>query len=80
MRSCENQLASADLVCLTDADRMITWTLARPPIDHVCGGVPAGSKLTSGIVTGWEGRQGGVRLSDHSAVVAEVRLSKSTGR
>jgi len=73
-----NQLARADLVCLTDADRMIPGTLGRPPIDHVCVAVPTGSNLTSEIVTGWEGRQGDARLSDHSAVVAEMRLSQST--
>lgn len=71
------QLAGADLVCLTDADQMTPGTLANPPIDHVCVGVPDGSHLTSRFVTGWEGHQDGIRLSDHSAIVAEMTLRKT---
>jgi endonuclease/exonuclease/phosphatase family metal-dependent hydrolase len=71
-----NQLSAADLVCLSDADEMRSWTLANPPIDHVCVGVPAGSQLKSRLVTGWEGAQSGIRLSDHSAVVAEMRIRR----
>ena len=67
-----NELAGADLVCLTDADRMIPGTLARPPIDHVCVGVPAGSKLTSELVTGWEGGQGGVRLRARDEITSRL--------
>lgn len=73
-----SQVAMADLVCLTDADRMIPGTLTRPPIDQCVCGDPTGSELTSEIVTGWEGRQDGVGLSDHFAVGAEMRLSQST--
>jgi hypothetical protein len=72
------QLVGADLVCLTDADDISPGTLVNPPIDHVCVGVPAGKYLVSKVVTGWEGTQGGVRLSDHSAVVAEMSLSRGT--
>lgn len=69
------QLVGADLLCRTDADEISPGTFVNPPIDHVCVGVPAGKYLVSNIVIGWEGTQGGVRLSDHSAVVAEMSLS-----
>lgn len=72
------QLSAADLVCLTDVDEMSPGTLANPPIDHVCVGIPASSQLASKIVTGWEGKQNGVRLSDHSAVIAEMTVRTVT--
>jgi len=69
------QLSDAGLTCLTDADVMTPGLFKHPPIDHLCVGAPVGSRLLSTVLNGWEGTQDGVRLSDHSAVVAEVQFS-----
>jgi len=44
--------------------------LAKPHIDHIC--VPEVWAERSRVVDGWPGTVGGVRLSDHSAVVIEI--------
>jgi endonuclease/exonuclease/phosphatase family metal-dependent hydrolase len=65
-------LAGAGLVCVTETDRIPAALLRHPPIDHVC----LSERIAGGarVVDGWEGEdRDGVRLSDHSALMVEVR-------
>ncbi len=68
-------LASADLTCLTETDRIPNGQLAYPPIDHVCAAAPAGRHLDS-RAEGWEKIDAdGVALTDHSGVAATITFS-----
>lgn len=72
-------LRAADLVCLTSTDRVPSGTLAHPPIDHIC--VSASLADGAAVVDAWEGTTpDGTRLSDHSALVVELRPAKAGGR
>ncbi|MDT4929987.1 MAG: hypothetical protein QOF92_2854 [Pseudonocardiales bacterium] len=67
-------LASAGLDCLTQTGNIPEGELDFPPIDHVCAAAPAGHRLES-TVHGWrKADRDGMVLSDHSGVVAEIRL------
>lgn len=66
------ELASADLRCLTTTDAFPERMLTFPPIDHVCVSPGAGLDLDV-EVEGWDNIVDGVRLSDHSGVLAALR-------
>jgi endonuclease/exonuclease/phosphatase family metal-dependent hydrolase len=65
-------LEAADLVCVTDADRVPGGWLVHGPIDHIC--VSATLAAGARVAAAWEGVDGeGVHLSDHSGLVVETR-------
>jgi hypothetical protein len=63
-------LRQSGLVCVTSHERIPPGELERPLIDHIC--LPEAWAQRSKVVEAWPGTVGGVRLSDHSAVVVEV--------
>ena len=64
-------LANAGLACVTHTEQMPSGKLAEPHIDHIC--VPEAWAQRAQVVEAWPGTIDGVRLSDHSAIVVEVR-------
>lgn len=65
-------LRAADLVCLTFTDRVPDGWLEHPPIDHICVSAPL--RVGAAVVDAWDGTTSeGIRLSDHSALVVELR-------
>ncbi len=67
-------LASADLDCLTETERIPTGQLDFPPIDHVCAAPPTGHTLRA-RAEGWpKTTPDGVVLTDHSGVVATITV------
>ncbi len=65
-------LAKSGLFCATETERLPPGWLQHPPIDHVA--VPAVWEPRTGVVAAWEGTAAdGVKLSDHSGLVVEVR-------
>jgi hypothetical protein len=63
-------LRQSGLVCVTSHERIPPGELEKPLIDHIC--LPEAWAQRSKVVEAWPGTVGGVRLSDHSAVVVEV--------
>ena len=60
------------LFCATETERVPSGALRDPPIDHVA--VPACWEGRTTVAAAWEGRApDGVKLSDHSGLVVEVR-------
>jgi len=71
-------LAMAGLVCLTETERFSPGQLRASPIDHICASPGSGRRIRS-QVEGWERTDDdGVRLSDHSGVLATI-VSKNQG-
>lgn len=71
-----DELSKARIACLTTTDRFDRSVLLHPPIDHVCAGAGAGAALQAEVL-GWNRDVGGVRLSDHGGVLAEVTIRAS---
>lgn len=67
----EEGLAHAGLACVTHTERVPSGKLAEPHIDHVC--LPHSWAERAQVVDAWPGTIDRERLSDHSAIVVEVR-------
>lgn len=67
----EEGLANAGLACVTHTERVPPGKLVEPHIDHVC--LPHSWAERASVVDAWPGTIDGVRLSDHSAILVEVR-------
>jgi hypothetical protein len=63
-------LGAAGLACVTRTEHVPPGLLHHPNIDHIA--VPAAWAALSRVVGAWPGTVGGVRLSDHGAVVVEI--------
>jgi hypothetical protein len=59
-------LRAADLTCLTQNKTREVLHLSRATIDHLC--VSPSLAAQSHTITAWEGRIGGVRVSDHNGI------------
>jgi hypothetical protein len=70
-------LDGAGLVCVTAEPNRPADRVAYPFIDHLCLQRPLAPQAA--VVDAWEGRVDGVKLSDHSAVVVEIRTGGRTG-
>jgi endonuclease/exonuclease/phosphatase family metal-dependent hydrolase len=69
-------LDMADLACLTETERFSPGQLRASPIDHICASPRSGRRICS-QVEGWERiDDGGVRLSDHSGVLAAIECKE----
>jgi hypothetical protein len=64
-------LSAAGLACVTRSEDIPPGKLNTPHIDHIC--VPLEWAERASVVEAWPGTIDGVRLSDHSAIVVEVR-------
>lgn len=60
------------LICCTEYNSIPRGLLAHPPIDHVL--ISENLAVDSRVAAAWEGKaSNGVRLSDHSGLVVELR-------
>jgi hypothetical protein len=67
-------LAGADLVCVTETERVPIGLLRHGPIDHICISRRLAHNAT--VVEAWEGAdKDGNRLSDHTGVVVAISES-----
>lgn len=65
-------LAKNGLFCATETERLRPGLLRYPPIDHVA--VPAAWEGRTDVIAAWEGTTvDGLKLSDHSGLVVELR-------
>jgi endonuclease/exonuclease/phosphatase family metal-dependent hydrolase len=65
-------LAAAGLVCLTETDRIPPGKLRHPPIDHIAVSARISTPVS---IDAWERTDAdGVRLSDHSGLVATLQV------
>jgi endonuclease/exonuclease/phosphatase family metal-dependent hydrolase len=60
-----------ELTCVTSTDRIPNDSLRHAPIDHVL--LSDDLAVRCNVVAAWEGAGNGVRLSDHSGLIVEVR-------
>lgn len=68
------ELTKASLECLTEAEQFAAGLLTYPPIDHICLSAPAGRGFEA-AVEGWnKTTPDGSVLSDHSGVLADIRI------
>ena len=66
-------LKEASLVCATETERVPAGLLEHGPIDHICVSERFARGAT--VVDAWPGNdEDGLRLSDHSGLVVEIRL------
>ena len=61
------------LACVTHTEQMPSGKLVEPHIDHIC--LPHSWAERAQVVDAWPGTIDWERLSDHSAIVVEVRAS-----
>lgn len=73
------QLARADLHCLTTTDRFSPDVLQHPPIDHVCAAPGQGRSITTSA-HGWSNVVEGVSLSDHGGTLVSLDVDELDGR
>jgi endonuclease/exonuclease/phosphatase family metal-dependent hydrolase len=68
-------LSSASLECLTETEKFGPGVLTNPPIDHICVSPPSEHRVDA-TIEGWNNiASDGYVLSDHSGVLADVRIS-----
>ena len=66
-------IANAGLACVTHTEQVPSGKLVEPHIDHIC--LPHSWAERAQVVDAWPGTIDRERLSDHSAIVVEVRAS-----
>lgn len=69
-RLLQEGLSAVGLTCVTRTNQVPAGKLPTPHVDHIC--VPERWAQRSRVVEAWPGTVGGVRLSDHSAIVVQV--------